>query len=500
METDLRKESYEYMSLVWSGCVGRECSEEYVVPDAMPDVGAITEAEAVLTLRSKDTVTNGMQLSAVLTVTVVYTPEEGGALRSLELTLPADIRADAPGVDETCSAVVRLRARSVEARAINSRKIAVRGDVEADLRCYRRGVTEIAAGLAAEDAPAHILAGAAEVVEVTDVREKTFAVTDEYAFPAECAGTEEILTRRVEAITEDVQYVSGKAVFHGRIRSELLFSDPMSGAVSVGRYETEFSQIMEVGDAGMETLPEITLFFTGVYFDLPERDRESGRIAAELHLGAQCICREKKEIHYIADIYSNRTELVPATETLRCVREIRPASVRQTVAGRAEPITGEAEILRTAASVGGITLEDGTVKTTVNIRVLYRRTDGQYDCARCRLAADFTMPELKEEAKLENITVTVSDVYSVGSGGDVRAVLQMDASVIEPGTLVCVSAVDEDAAAWEARERTPSLTLLRVPAQADLWPIARQYHSTVEAIEAVNAGRKEGLLLVPKGR
>lgn len=499
METALKKKTYEYMTPVWDGTVGRETAEEYVVPDTMPDVGTIVDAEGILTLRSKDTAAGYVQLSATASVSVVYSPEGGGPMRSLELSLPADIRADAPGVDEECSSVVRVRLRSVEARAVNSRKIAVRADVEANIRCCRRVTMEIPDQPVDDSDAVHILPGAAETVTIADIREKTFAVTDEYAFPADCSGEESVLARRMEALVEDVQYVGGKAVFRGRVRSELLFSDTESGKVAVGRYETEFSQIMEIGSVDGDALPEITLFTTGVYYDLPEYGRETGRIAAEIHLGAQCICRERSELAYIADIYSNRTELVPTTEELSFVRDVRAVSLRQTLVGRVESFPGEGDVLQTTALVGGLDIQEGTVKTSVNIRLIYRKPDGGYDSARCRLAADFTPADIPAGAALENVSVVVEDVYG-GAGGDVRVVLQMNASAVEKKSITCVREVREDPEAWQARERTPSMTLIRVPENADLWTLARRYHSTVEAIKAANEGRKGGLLLVPKGR
>lgn len=500
METGLKKEIYESMALVWSGTAGRESSDEYVVPDTMPDAGAIVDAEGVLTVRSKDTEAGHILLGAAVSVSVIYAPEDGGSLRSLEFNLPADVRLDAPGVDAGCSTVARMRLRSVDARVVNSRKIAVRADVEAEAGCYRTTALELACGLDENEGGAHVLEGAAEAVMVSDVREKTFAVTDEYPYPSGCTGTEAILSRRVEPVVEDVKCVGGKAVFRGRIRAEILFSDPDTGRVTAGRYETEWSQIMEIGAQSDDAMPEVALFVTGAYFDPPEFGREQPRIAAEIHLGAQCVCRERRQMRFLRDIYSNRTELVPVMENVPVIRDVRIVTVRQTVAGRVEAWSGEGELLRATASVGGTAVEGGTVRTTVNIRLLCRASDGSFSAARSRLTAEFTPSELPDGAELRDVAVTVTDVYCVGASGDIRAILQMDALAAEPGFISCVSAVEEDPDAWNARERAPSITLIRAAAGTDMWSVARKYHSTVEAIAAANEGRTEGLLLIPKAR
>ena len=496
-ETAFRREAFESMAPVFDGAASRELTEDCVVPDTMPDVDAVTDAEGVLTVGGKETETDAVRITASLAVTVLYAPEGGEGLRSIELTLPAELRLDAPGADTDCVTVASLRVRSVEARAVNSRKISVRAEVEAAARCYRRVTTELAAGLADDGDGAHILCETAETLPVADVREKTFALTDEYQLPAGADGG--ILSRRVEAVVDDVSQAGGKAVFHGRVRSELLLSGE-DGVVRPARYETEFSQIMETGVTDGEARPGVTLLMTGAYFDPPEFGGR-GKLQAEFHLAAQCVCRVPRTVTYVADVYSNRTELVAETCSLSAVTDVRPVSMRQTVAGQASP-AADGEIVRAAASVGGVTVEDGAVKTNVSVRLLTRRGDGTYAAARCRLPAEFTLSGADAGAALTDVSVTAADVFAspAGGGADVRVTLTMTALAVTERTITAVRAAVGDDAAFAARERSPSFTLTRVPAGTPLWPVARRCRSSVEAIAAANDGRRDGLLLIPKCR
>lgn len=498
MDTTLKKDIYEHQSLVFSGAAGRESSEEFVVPDTLPDVGAIVDAEGVLTLRGKDTGTGYVELAAAVSVCVLYSPENGGPLRSIEVELPADLRMDAPDADGECRTVARMRLRSLDARAVNSRKIAVRAEIGAEAQCYRRAGLELASGLAADDGAAHLLEASTEAVLVSDVREKTFVVTEDLSLPSGCASAERILSRRVETVVEDVKFLSGKAVFRGRVRAELIFASAEDGQAYAARYETEFSQIMEAGEPESVTLPQVTLMLTGAYFDLPAFGQEQGRVSAELHFAAQCVCYERRQLRYIADIYSNRTLLCPETETVETAAELRPVTVRQTVAGRAEPAPDAGEVLSVSASVGGIAVEDGAVKTSVSIRLIVRREDGSCFQSRCRLTAEFTSSEIAPGTQLRDVTVTVADAYCAGA--DVRATLQMDALAVTGGRVRCVSSVTEDAEGFAALESVPSATLIRIAPGQELWPVAKRYRSTLEAIAAANEGRQDGLLLIPKGR
>lgn len=496
MELTFKKDIYEQMCPVWSGTVSRDFTAECIVPDAMPDVGTVVDGEGVIITRSKECEAGCLTLTASVSAWVMYMPDGGGTMESVPITIPVEMKIDAPGADTDCQAVTRLRIRSMEARMVNSRKLSLRADVDCEARVYRRTRAEVASGLDKAERSVHLLTGTAPATVVADVREKSFVVTDEYQMPQR---PEKLLSQRLEAVTEDVKYTAGKAVFRGRLRAGLIFAGA-DGQVYAGRYETEFSQIMEVDAGGEEALPELVLMTTGAYFDLPDRQDEEGKVSAEIHLVAQCICRRTEEVSYIADIYSNRTELVSERSELPMAGTVRPVTMRQTVTGTVEQMGVGGEAIALSASIGSVTVEGGTVRTAVNLRIICRMGTS-FTLARSRLAAEFTT-DLPEGTTLTGVTVSAADLYcsQAGGGMDVRAVLQMDAMAVTAQTVSCVTAVTEDAEAWAAQPAAPSVTLVRVAPGEDMWAVARKYRSTVEAIVAANGDRTEGLLLIPKAR
>ena len=499
MDTALKKDIYAQLVPVWSGSLSRDFTTESIVPDAMPDMASVVDAEGIITLRSKETVQGSVSLGASVSVSVLYAPENGGPVQSLGVTVPVEMHMDAPGADTDCRTVVRLRVRALDARMVNSRKLTVRVDVDCDVCCYQGRDLELPSDLEDGTKCVHVLTKTAPVVTVSDVREKTFVLTDAYPLPGGSGGAERILSQRVDAALEDVKYVSGKVVFRGKVRAGLIFAC-RDGQVFAGRYETELSQIMEVDDLEGDVVPEVSLLFTGAYFDLPERQDEDGRVGAELHLVAQTVCRKVREASYIADVYSNRTFLVPKREQLSLVSGARPISMRQSVTGSAELMGSTGDVLTLSASVGSVTVEGGTVKTAVNIRAILQG-EGGCTAVRCRLTAEFTT-DIGPDTELQSVTVTAADVFCAPAGGslDVRAMLQMDAMAVSRCALSAVTEVTEDPETWASLPPSPSITLVRVEPGADMWAMARKYHSTTEAIAAANAGKDCGLLLIPKAR
>ena len=497
MDTALKIDKTEHLVAVWRGGAVRELKEEYVVPDSMPDVSELLDAQGILTVQGKDTNDGYVELRTTAALSFLYAAEDG-SLRGLELSLPAELRVDAPGVDLDCHTVADVRLRTVETRIVNSRKLAIRAELEADAACYRSATLALASGLV-EGEGVQLLRAQADAFLVSDVREKTFALTDDYPFPSGCGVDAHILSRRAEVLTEDVQFVGGKVLFRGRIRSELLFSEREGGQCFFGRYETEFSQLMEMTASGEDVLPEMTLFLTGAYYDLPEYGQEGERVRAEFHVAAQCVCRERRTLPYLSDLYSNRTELLPTREEQRFAESVRAVSSRQTVADRVEGVPAEGELLCGTASVGSVVSEPDCVRTSVGIRLLYRLPDGSACAVRGRLPAEFTL-DLSQGESLRDVRIGVADLYCVPGTGDVRISLRMEAMAERETVIRPVCAVAEDEDAWRSREKSPSAVLIWTEPGVDLWSLARRYHSTVDDILAVNGERRHGLLLIPKGR
>lgn len=499
MEVAFKKERYDRFVPKWHDSFEGSFTTDCVIPDKMPDIRDLMDAEGTLLLRSKTTEAGSVIVTASVNGTVLYSPEQGGVLQSLPVVTPVEIRFDSPEIQEDCRVLCRMCVRSLEAKMVNSRKITICADVVAEIWCYEADTQELPTGMEKNEVSVHILKGTTSLVHISDVREKAFVITDQYALPAGISERPSIVSQRTEVHTEDVKFVSGKVVFRGHVSARLLLAGTESGELSHTQYETDFSQIMEVDASGDGLIPEITLQLTGVFFDPPAYDGSAGKIGAEIHMVAQCVCRKKQDIEYIKDLYSNKETLVPMYERLMYSDDVQAVTMRQTVSDRVE-FAGEGEIVCAGASVSGITLQDDTVKTLVNVRLLCRQSSGEYMTIRSRLSAEFTT-ELSEDAELRNISVRIADIYCSGAAGttDVRVVLQMDGWREVHKILSYV----ESAMAEEndrGAENAPSMTLVRKGKDADLWQLAKRYHSSPEAIEEANIENSSGLLLIPKSR
>lgn len=492
MDTAFEKQSYMDHKLIWSGAIGGEENAECVVPDSMPDLGVILDAEAVLSLRSKELGGGRLTVQADIAVKLLYQPEGESVLRSLSVNMSSSLTAPATAEDD-CMALVRLRVRSVEGKIVNSRKAAVRVELTGMGYCYRKERLELIGGVTASDTGVETLCARQMTSLVSDVREKTFVVTDDIPLPAALDEVDGILSQRVMLRTDETEFAGDKLVFRGRAFCFLLLQ--REDGVFPCSYEAAFSQIMEI-EGETECAPEIILSLTGAYFDLP--DHSGGKLGLELHLLAQVVCRRQAELAYVADAYSNRRRIEPVFgENVLC-SEQRPLSLRHTVSCTADAPHDAGDILFAKGRVSSVSVCDEGVEVSVNFRAVYRRADGGYGCVSRRVQE--VVPALPEEGEmLLACGAFIENVFStVGANGiELRASVELDLRAQRMTTLSHLTGL---AIGEEPLPDVPSLTLLRCGGEEELWPLAKAHRSTCAAIREANDGRCEGLLLIPKCR
>lgn len=493
MDTALKKDMYMNYAMLWSGSIGGEAACELVVPDSMPDIGVIVDAEALLTIRSKEADAGRIRATTELSIKVLYQPEDGSALQSLPVSMSCEVSTNVPDADIHCQPVVRLRLRSLDARVINSRKLSLHAALSGQACCLRREEISLVRDIRIPGLRLQTLTQVCHSCIISDVREKTFIVTEDYRLPAGCSAVSAILLQRVLLQNDGCEFVNGKLLFRGKARVFLLLE--CGEELHPCYFETPFSQIMEIGGQA-EPAPEISLMLTGAFFDLPEHD--SGQIAAEIHILAQVITREEKELQYIADIYSNQKALLPQVDSSSFCSRMRNIPLSRSLSGSVEAPPDTAAVLYARGSVSNIALEESGISVTVSVKVICRSSDNRYTCASARLTESFELLPADGET-LTLSSLTVGDCFASVNGGslELRVPVQIEAAISGTESIAHVQDVQILEDPLPSR---PSATLLFAAAGSDLWALAKAHGSTCDAIRKANEGREEGLLLIPKAR
>ena len=105
--------------------VMKEETQEYKLPESMPDIGRVIAAWGQVVLRGKDWRSHHIGLSGGVMVWVLYAPEDGSEVRRIESWMPFNARVEHNQEEE---GVIRAECvlSSADARSTSSRKLMLR--------------------------------------------------------------------------------------------------------------------------------------------------------------------------------------------------------------------------------------------------------------------------------------------------------------------------------------------------------------------------------------
>jgi hypothetical protein len=508
MEASLNKVNINCFKEVYSTRFTREETAESVVPDTMPDIREILSADGMITLRSKEVDAGKISVTANISATVVYLPEKESGVRKLSLIMPFSATVEAPEVDETCPVVACLRLCSIDARMLNPRKILVRADVMTRLNAYCEGEMVVCDRLADDgSAGIQVLTSTKEVSPVTQVGEKTFVLSDEYQIPSSKPPMGELLSPRVELAVDDVKSVGNKLIFKGSARVWLLYANSTDGQPVVAEYTTPFSQIMEMEGIGNQPQARMTLMLTGAYFEPVPTAQEGRVLSAEIHLVAQAVCSDNRNVDYIADAYSNDFALSLKSEDMSLSSIVRRMEIRETIRELIDTDEPVREIINIYPVAGVAMIEDKNVKCPVTVSIIYRSDSGNLCAVTRRFAVEAPMEQLEPGMEAQVLDVRCGEAYASAAAGGLELRLPVDFDIlitrkvnIMPITEISVledSPIDN--------QNRPSVIVVCTDGKPDIWALAKKYNSTPELINAANPqkdaeGQSRRMLLIPKAR
>ena len=94
MDVALQTQTFTGYEPVFSDTQTLETAGEMIVPDKMPDIGRIADADGVVLLRSKEAEDGKLRLQGEVQVSVLYLPDGAAGFRALHLALPLELLAE----------------------------------------------------------------------------------------------------------------------------------------------------------------------------------------------------------------------------------------------------------------------------------------------------------------------------------------------------------------------------------------------------------------------
>ena len=496
---------YDEQKLIFETEITREETLELVVPDVCADIAAVLDARGQLLLASKKAGEGSVSLAASVDVRAICAGDDGKKT-CVAGSVPFELSIPAEGVTENDAVLVRCRLRSVEARALNPRRLLLRAEADFRVEVYAAQKVSLCDRPAADaDESLHLLQKTCACCPVRSLRDKSFTVGDEYTVSVDHGRNLKLLSTATDLSVADVKGVGTKLIVKAQADTTAVFLNVDDESLFSVRFTTPFSQIVEVDAPGDDFDDTVVLQLRDAEFTcLP--GRETGfAVSAQLYVTAQAVRRQNCSRTYVADAYSNACALKLTTAQIKTARKPETRELRFDLQEKLPQKTPLAEIGYLAVTTVTAEAEAGAV--TVRARLSGAGTDADGSPASVSLEL-YGRQELdvKPGAKLTVLTALAEAPAVLGAAGEAAVMLGVVVtySLSESAEISAVTALEADESA-PAAEKGPSLVVLCSRREYDLWSLAKKYGSTTDAIRAANGG-DEGFsvsnrpLLIPRVR
>ena len=470
-------------------------SMESVVPDVKDDIGHIASVHSSVLLKSKDVTGRGVFLTGELQTALLYITEAGDLTAAIRMNKEFHLEFDIPELEEERFAQVQLSVANTEARVLNPRKVSVIAELVAELDCYAKDETVIAAlPSSAAETRLFIQEKAENEMFINSVCEKTFTVNEQFIFPEGKPKVTELVWQQAQLRAEDCQQVGSRAVIKGSMELQVCYLSEETDYPSLLSFHAPFSQILDTGSENGENCT-VTIQQSSGYFDLIDTISGEKALDVEIHGVLQLVSRGKEELRYVADAYSG---LMPSAcmMTERTLTEVSPMNTVM-LTGREQISLGQdcKDILSVFPSALPAAAEGEKLRVALWLDILYRTETGELTAARRSVTLETEAPT--GQLRILGGRLGDCDLRPDGTGLDCALCYELSYQSTRDRQILAVSGVSLDEENAYRVSELPSLSLVRVD-QESLWELAKAYHSSVAAIEALNPteGQLQGKLLL----
>lgn len=496
MELPFEKTVCRYWKQKLYTLVNREETQELKIPDSMPDVGRIISSWGQVILRGKDWRSGGVGINGGVMVWVLYAPEDGGALQRLESWIPFQARADFPDSAEDGTIRVETFLRSMDARAVSSRKIMLRSGigllvqalVPDELELFTLGQLPDDLETRREKYP---------FVLTRETGEKSFLMDEDLNLPDRMPPVEQLVYYRMSPEILEQKVMGSKAAFRGMGNLHVLYIDP-DGRLNSHDFQVPFAQYVDL-DGEYEDDAQVSnlLCVTSLELD-PEQD---GSLRLKCGVVSQHIINSQETVELLEDCYSpcREVELEKELVSIPAWMEQQQRAIDFTGTfssedGQPVDLIFFPDAPNVKSRSGAVDLEFGGV-----FQAVMMSKEGMYSAGHERQSQSLHLDTECDTVCFPVLTGGAACRPEAGSWRtDTRVVLDLGSLCARPMEMVTGARLGE---AGTPDPERPSVIIRSRGKDESLWDLAKRCGSTVGAIKRLNKlegePEEDRLLLIP---
>lgn len=476
---------------------------EILISDYLPQVFKIVKCFAKLVVLQKQMQSGRLNLEGYIRCIVYYQGEDGAGLCQTEQKLPFSKALDLPALEfSSFSAMVGGETEYLNCRAVNQRRVEVRGAYEVSASIYTQLQQEVVTAVA--DCGAEQRQEAALGVRSIACMDKLISTDNEFVYEKPCTA---LLDASGAAALRELKVISGKVVARGEITAQLVYRTADDDRLQTQQVQVPFHQICDVDGIGEDCRCFCTVEPVGFAVAEEQGEQEKHQkltVSAVLHLRAY----RDYELQLVADVFSTKFET--ETEYTELAAEQLEKQLDEVVQVQAAGQLSEehVELISCFASFGVPEVAAAGENAVLRARGVITAfcENSLHEMESCEKTVDLVLPlaEAEQADKLHaECWLSAEDLNCSVNGG----VLEVTVSVHVEGVILrrhYFKTISGVALGEEHSPVDPEIALRIYYAQPgeEIFEIARRFHVSPREMLAVNALEQETLtagcrLLVP---
>ncbi len=451
---------------------------ELRLPDSMPDIGKVLCGYGQALVRSKQWSRDGAGVSGGVMAWVLYLPEDGSGVRSVECWIPFQTKWDVPDRERDGVILAECILSNVDARSLSARKLMVRATVGVSGVAMVENTVELPE---ARDLPEDVQVKFREYDALVPVEagEKMVEIDESVPAPGgECP--EKLLYYCLHPMVTDCKLMADRAVFRGTALGHTLYRGE-DGQLYSWDFQLPFSQYCDLGtEYGSQARLQVTMVPTGLEIELSE----DGSLRVKCGFIGQYLVSDHQHFQVIEDAYSTR-RFIEMTAKQVDVPGIT-AIVAENIQAEGQVASNLTRVMDCAFFLDsprmGLDLTHPEAELSGRWQVLGADSDGNLCCE--YLPWQETLP--LDAVGQGSVSVWQSGSPEAVMSGMLSACIDLGLGGLmqEKNTLSMVTGLTLGEELQRPAER-PAMILRRVDA-GSLWELAKNNATTVEKIMSAN--------------
>ncbi len=491
MKLEFLTEAMEYLRPVLRETKTAEETAEAIIPDSCPDVTEILHTGGIAFLRGKELGEGSANVSMGVSAAVLAQPSGRKEPEVVEVYIPMSVRFEHPALRPGLMASAQAELRRLDSHMVNPRKVLVRATVAVTLWVWEPCREEHAAGVSGAEG----LEQVQPLKLLTALGEKNYTVEDAVRLSPEGNG-QKLCDYQIRLTHSDTRLTGTRAVLKGNAEITALYQTE-EGNLMTGQAQLPFSQYIDLGDCQETDELRLTSCLTGADVEL---SADGGGLNVTLQMLSRAEVWSPRELKYLADLYALEGQAVPEVER----RSYESLLDRQYFApvGRAvlNGAGGQAVHLSCIPGELSHTRAGETTEFTlpVIIQVLWKSEDALGGGS---VRANLTFAtQAAQGCRFEGRAEELSASAAPGPDG-LEIKVTGTVCISTYGTAEIQEITGAELTETEPEKNRPGLIIRRPAPQETLWDIAKQYRTTMSAIQEANGLSGEPgpdtLLLIP---